>query len=350
MQADTEFCRPLVVSLILTIRERTLYSAEAHDPATSDTNKDADPYERFRYTPQFGEGFSKKRPTLYLFKWGTSTEGDRSTNFTKLTALCFPQSLGHVILGQAIFASEDRIIATGFEYTESGRLLGVKSCFNRITNVWMLGIPQINTADTSPATEELAFISKLTPTGQSGRSPRVLSEASTVFWISNEVGGAHASCVSLHSLNMQSMEKKTILDTVWEPDQNGFPGLYVGYSLPSQPFLSLSSGSFIATHSVWGSRSTVLLIATDDGRVINLTPDEDKLLYSWSVLGTDSHRQIICARSSPSIPTEVVLGRIDDAGGVSWLVLSQPTLTPESMCMIVLYRLTWLTLFKSEEN
>jgi hypothetical protein len=311
-----------------------LYSAEAHDPATSDANKDADPYERFRYTPQFGEGLSKKRATLYLFQWGTSTEGDAST---KLTSLCFPLSLGHVILGQAIFASKDRILATGFEYTESGRLLGIKGCFNRITGVWMLGIPQISTADTSPATEELAFISKLTPTGHSGRSPRVLSEASTVFWISNEVGGAHASCVSLHSLNLLSMEKKTILDTVWEPDENGFPGLYVGYSLPSQPFLKLPSGLFIATHSVWGSRSTVLLIATDDGRVTDLTPDEDKLLYSWTVLGTDSHRQIICARSSPSIPTEVVLGRIDDAGSVSWLVLSQPTLTEESTCMIVPY-------------
>ena len=341
IQADTKFADPLSSLSFSPSEKALLYTAEAHDPAAGDGDKDIDSYERFRYTPQFGEGFSsKKRPTLYLFRWGISTEGGPGISVAKLTALSFPQSLGHVLLGQAVFTSEDYILATGFEYTESGRLLGIKGCFNRIACVWMLGLPQINAADTSSATEELVFVSRLTPIGCSGRSPRVLLGESTVFWLSNEVGGAHASCVSLHSLNLLSMEKKTILDTVWEPDANGFPGLYTDYSLPSEPFIRLGSGSFIATHSVWGSRSTVLLISTDDGRVTELTPNEDKLLYSWTVLGTDSHRQIICARSSPSIPAEVVLGRIDDAGGVSWQLLSQSTLTPEGICIIIRNRLS----------
>jgi hypothetical protein len=329
-----------------------LYTAEANDPTTSEANKDVSPYERYRYTPQFGEGFSgQKRPTLYLFRWSTSTEGELGTKLTKLIALSFPKSAGHVLIGQAVFASEDRVFATGFEYTESGRLLGIKGCLNRPTSVWMLHIPEMSPADTS-STIELALVSRLTSTDHSGRSPRVLPGESTVFWLSNAAGGAHASCVSLYSLNFLSMEKKIVVDSIWEPDADGFPGLYTDYSLPSQPFLKLGSVFYIATHSVWGSRNTVLLIATNDGRVMDLTPDKDGILYSWMVLGTDGHKQIICGRSSPSIPYEVVLGRIEDTGGVSWQIISQPTLNPESLSMIIIYGGCWLTrqtLFKSNK-
>jgi acylaminoacyl-peptidase len=291
----------------------------------------ADPYKGFRYISQLGEGFSgKKRPTLYLFRWGTSTEGEHSTNFTRLTALSLPQSHGHVLLGQALFISQDRILATGFEYTESGRLLGLKGCFNRTSSVCMLEIPGTIPTDSSP-TLELKVLSRLTPADYASRSPRELSEKSMAFWISNAAGGAHASCVSLHAIDLQSMEQRTILDTVWEASSDRFPGLYMGYSLPVQPFITLGSVSYITTHSVWGSRSTVLLIATDDGRVRDLTPDDDEMLYNWTVLSTDGQRQIICARSSPSIPEEVVLGRINDAGTVSWQILSQPTLRPQCM-------------------
>ena len=318
-----------------------LYTAEANEPTTSEANEDVSPYERYRYTPQFGEGYpGQKRPTLYLFRWGTSTE--LGTESTKLTALSFPKSAGHVLIGQAVFASEDCVFATGFEYTESGRLLGIKYCFNRPTSVWMLHIPEIGLVDTS-STTELALVSRVTSTDHSSRSPRVLPGESTVFWLSNATGGSHSSCTSLYSLNFLTMEKKTVVDSIWEPDADGFPGLYPDFSLPSQPFLKLGSVSYVTTHSVWGSRSTVLLIALNDGRVRDLTPDKDGILYSWMVLGTDGHKQIICGRSSPSIPYEVVLGRVDDAGGVSWQIISQPTLTPESMSMIIIYGGWWLT-------
>lgn len=308
-----------------------LYSAEAHDPATNGSDKDIDPYDRLRYTPQLGEGFAgKKRPTLYLFRWGTSKEDESTTTFTKLTTLSVTPSSVHFILIQAVFASEDRIFATGYEYTDSGRLLGIKGCFNRPAGVWMLYISHTNM---SPDTKELAAASRLTPTDRSCRSPRVCLEESTVFWLSNQVGGAHASCVSLHSLNWRSTQQKTIVDTVWQPGQDAFPGLYLESSLPSRPFLKLGSDLFIITHSIWGSRSTVLLIATADGRVRDLTPDTDGMVYSWTVLGADENR-VICVRSSPSVPHEVLLGRFDNTGGVSWQILSQPTLTPESMFMI----------------
>jgi hypothetical protein len=311
-----------------------LYGAEAHDPAVNDASKDVDPYERFRYMPQFGEGYAgKKRPTLYLFRWEASTDSKLTNSCTKLIALSFTFPSVPVLLGQAVFASEDRIFVTGYEYTDSGRLLGVKGCFNRPAGLWMLCIPQTSNEDGVPGFKELVSVSRLTPPDRSGRSPRVLS-GDSVFWLSNEVGGAHASCVSLHSLNLLSMEKKTILDTMWQPGKDGFPGLYPDASLPSQPFIKLGSVSFIVTHSTWGSRNTVLLIATDDGRVKDLTP-EDGTLYSWTVLGTDGANQVVCARSSLSIPHEVLLGRIDNSSGMSWQILSLPTLTPESRSTIV---------------
>lgn len=312
-----------------------IYTAEALDPI-SNNNKDADSFETFRYTPQFGEGFpGKKRPTLYLFQWKASADDASDTSTTTLTSLSFPKSPVPVLLGQAVFASENCIIATGYEYTDSGRLLGVRYCVNRPAGIWMLRIPH----DTEvPFPKELEVVAeKLTTPNRSARSPRILPGPSgrfAVFWLSNEVGGAHASCTSVHALDFSPKsggESKLIVDTVWEPLEGGFPGLYTDFSLPSQPFVKLGSASYIAVHSVWGSRSTVLLISIQDGQVKDLTPDDDGNLHSWTVLGTDGQDQIVCTRSSPSIPHEVVLGRLDSAGIASWQVLSKPSLTPESM-------------------
>ena len=60
---------------------------------------------------------------------------------------------------------------------------------------------------------------------------------------------------------------------------DAFPGLYPSYNLPSSPTivtefkLELEPVTSIVLHSQWGSsRTTVLLLSTQDGRVIDLTP------------------------------------------------------------------------------
>lgn len=317
--------------------ERSLiYTAEALDPASSDVDKDRHSFESFRYTPQFGEGLAgKKRPVLFLFQWEASTEDASVSSIATLTSLSFPNSSTPVLLVQAVFASEDCIFATGYEYTDAGRLLGIKYCLNRPSGVWMLKIPR-NTEPPS-FSKELIIMQRLTNPNRSARSPRVLPGLSgrfTVFWLSNAVGGAHASCTSVHALDFQSGEPRLVLDTVWDPREGGFPGLYTDPFLPSQPFIKLGSASYIVVHSTWGSRSTVLLVSTKDGEVKDLTPNNDGKLYSWTVLGTDGQDKIVCTRSSPSIPHEVVLGQFDDSGVVSWHVLSRPSLTPESTSLI----------------
>lgn len=188
---------------------------------------------------------------------------------------------------------------------------------------------QLPKSNSDPA-HELAIVSRLSPEIRSARAPRVSPDGKFVLWLSNPVGGAHASCSTLHSIDLTSEEQTIVLDTVWEPrDSDGFPGLYIEIPLPPKPFVLLGSKSYIATHSTWGSRSTVVLVSIDGKEVKDLTPN-DSNMYSWSVLGTDSKNQIVCVRSAPAVPHEVVLGRLDDNGGVSWQVLTKPTLTPES--------------------
>ncbi|KZP30849.1 alpha/beta-hydrolase [Athelia psychrophila] len=70
----------------------------------------------------------------------------------------------------------------------------------------------------------------------------------------------------------------------------------------------------------------MLLISMDDGEVRELTPADSSLL-SWKFLAADGNHQIVCARSSCTIPHEVVLGNIGDDLTVSWQVLSKPKLT-----------------------
>lgn len=317
-----------LISLSFSPSENLLiYTAEGLEP---NTTKGDDQYDRFRYTPHFGEGFpGKKRPTLYLLRLQSSKEENEDEVPSNLSPLSFPQFAVPTLLGQAVFISEDRIIATGYEYMRSGRLLGLKGCLNRPTGVW-----QFDLSKSDNDLEKLSAISiqRLTPSSLSARSPRVLSRStgqSKAIWIANTLGGAHASCSSIHSLDIATGKERTLVDIVWEPTQGGFPGLYTDFSLPSSPFLEIGSTNFLVTHSTWSSRFTVLLVNLETGEVKDLTPDQDDLLYSWTVLCTDGRNRIICVRSSFSIPPEVVLGSFDENLTISWQVLSKPTLNLE---------------------
>ncbi|KAF7374260.1 Acylamino-acid-releasing enzyme [Mycena sanguinolenta] len=85
---------------------------------------------------------------------------------------------------------------------------------------------------------------------------------------------------------------------------------------------------FCAFSSTWGSRNTVLLVSAADGRVKDLTPDSDGKLYSWSMLATDGLNRLVCSRSSPTIPHEVVLGELNSLDEISWRVIQSPYIPP----------------------
>ncbi|OAX35979.1 alpha/beta-hydrolase [Rhizopogon vinicolor AM-OR11-026] len=316
-----------------------IYTAEAKIDSHDD-DPSRDPYPKFRYTPHFGEqSRTKKRPTIFLFRW---TKSSMSTRVAKqdisLFALSQTQSTEIPILfGQATFATEDLIFAAGFEHTKDGRLLGVKGCFNRPMGIWELRLPESGSLAGTPLGARISCNSlKLTPSERSCRSPRVLYDDNRtpikLFWLSNPVGGAHASCVSLESRDLKTNSNKVLVDTVIEPTpENDFPGLYPEYTLPSSPFLHRGKHVYIVLQSLWRSRTTVLFIDTESGTITDETkihPDEP--MYSWNVLATDNKMRVVCSRSTPTTPSDVLLGYFNQRGDLSWKVLDRPVLSGEA--------------------
>ncbi|TFY65775.1 hypothetical protein EVG20_g5316 [Dentipellis fragilis] len=319
-----------------------VYTAEANTPETSD-----DPYARFRFAPDFGESLTgRKRPILVVFRWDSANSGSTIGSLIKGVAktLNVPEDLSSVLFGQAVFSLDDHIIATGYKYTDDGQLLGVKGCWNRPADLWDLHLSSSSavTADEDSTLSETITISswtKISDPGRSSRSPRVHVDSfglRTLFWLSNQPGGAHCSCTSLHSLVLQGTQQtKTLLDTIDKPSPSflsGFAGLYTEYRLLERPFLHLGQDKkpFIVVQTAVGSRTAVILVdARKSSTVKFLTPASDDAISSWSVLDTDGNNRILCTRSSPTEPHELLIGTVkldnDDANSVvSWRAVDKP--------------------------
>jgi acylaminoacyl-peptidase len=322
-----------------------LYTAEGKTPETED------PFEKFRFNPDFGEGLvGKKRPVTFILRWNSSHQS--TTSDKPKLALVELKSKENIRFGQAVFSprSDNFIYATGYEFTSDGRILGLTACYNRPSGIWQLCLgrqrPELGDK-LNPATVFTVTSQKLTPASLSCRSPRTFGRfgCSYLVWLACPTGGAHIRASELYCLDISKESTSSYLETTdnLKPlvpitndipfDSNVFPGLYPSYNLPSSPTivteLELHS---IVFHSQWGSRTTVLLVSTQDGRVIDLTPaDKDGLhIYSWKVLATDGRSRVVCQRSSTSVPYEILLGRFDDTGKVSWHLIDKPNLPKDS--------------------
>ncbi|KAF9074357.1 Alpha/Beta hydrolase protein [Rhodocollybia butyracea] len=258
--------------------------------------------EKFRYRQSFGEGLvGKIFPVSFLFEWQT----DKLVSLTHDSPVWF---------GQARFKpfSDDKIFATGYETASGERLLGIKGCYNRPTGIWELTV-QPSGAD---ATEARALsLRKLTPPNLSCRTPRLVvgnNGETTLLWLSQPTGGAHWATASLHSLDVTSSvdpdKTRTLVDAVWEPAKGEFPGLYLD-GLPRFLQVHSGQGDYIVTPTVWGSRSTIILISLNDGTVKELTP----LIYS---------------------PYELVLGELGDDGSVSWKIIHKSVVSEELQVLL----------------
>lgn len=343
-----------------------LYTAEGKTPETNN------PFEKFRFNPDFGEGLvGKKRPVTFILRWDSShqyTPSNRSDN-PKL-ALTELKSEENIRFGQAVFSpnSDNIIYATGYELTLDGRMLGVNGCYNRPTGIWHLALPdQLSVPELgdklNAATAITVIVNKLTSASLSCRSPRTFKRHGecTLTWLACPTGGPHVGTAALYCLNISSNSTTSFLQKAAEkalisitkdgipPSPLPFPGLYPSYNLPSSPTIVTVSESasesvpFIVVHSQWGSRTTVLLISIKDGTVTELSPaSEEEGLYSWTVLATDGRSRVICQRSSPSMPYEILLGHLDDTGRISWHLIDKPDLPKHSKLLLHLYRNTHL--------
>ena len=278
-----------------------MYTAEAN-PEITEKLKD-DPYPKFRFVPHFGEQlYTRKRPTLFIFCWKTGNPS--------ITALSLDQPPSiPVLFGQAIFVSETRLYATGYEQTGDGRLLGVKGCFNRPTNIWEIILP----SDSPETTTTTCKSVKIENPGCASRSPRVLLDQkcipTTLFWLSNPVGGAHASTVTLHARDLKGTTgDRVLVGAVHDPSAEAFPGLYTEWNLADSPFLRLGDKAYVLVQSLWRARPTLISIDTETGTIIDSTPVlNDRALHSWNLLGTDGAHSVICSRGTPASPPETVL-------------------------------------------
>lgn len=226
-----------------------------------------------------------------------------------------------------MFATDRRIFAIGYEYTPDHRLLGIKFCTNRIAGLWEFAIPEVS------AEEEILRCRavKRTQASLSVRCPRVHfvdGNPSSLVWISNPVGGPHASCSTVHVCDLKAdfWAEKVLVESVSNPQSDTFPGIFTT-TLPTEPFIVYNNETFLVTGSAWRSRTTILLISLDTGKVNNLTPLEDVHCCSWNVLGTDGHNQLIAVRSSPTSPPELVIGQVLSKSDVQWKQIVKPQLT-----------------------
>ncbi|KAG7091876.1 hypothetical protein E1B28_008277 [Marasmius oreades] len=296
--------------------------------------KDSPAY--FQYSQSFGEGFpEKKRPIIFIFVWDPKSLDPSE----KCAVVSLSMGTSQIFFGQAVFSSNsDTLFATGYEHALGGRLLGLKGCYNRPSGIWKIqleknALKKVGDATDTPTPSIHCQLLKLTPPDLSCRSPRILltEHSEILIWLACSTGGAHASTSRLYSLDLTSDVKpehcRVVVDVVNDirDRDDGFPGLYPDPSLPPSPFLRIGNREYLVTQSAVTSYYAIVLVSLEDGAVTNLTPSKEGSLYSWVVLCTDGERRVVCARTAPTVPSEVVIGEFDvDSSGkvsVSWKVL-----------------------------
>ncbi|KAK2465161.1 hypothetical protein APHAL10511_002853 [Amanita phalloides] len=298
-----------------------VYIAEQNEPSP-----DHDPFAKFRFSPSFGEGLPKsRRPRIFIFRWQES----------ETISVLSIQTDRVIHFGQAIFHTETELYATGFEPTPDDRLLGIKYCTNRPMSIFRLSV-----TGTTDAGEYLTAVHQLTPAHLACRSPRIFTSSASTFlaYLSCAIGGPHSAANSLHLIDLSvssQPQPKTLVPIVDEPGSASFPGLYPPYNLLTSLVVNHATWNApkLVTHSIWRSRSTVVLIDAQNGDITNLTPPDDSL-WNWQVLTTDGDAKIVCVRSSPSVPHQVVLGTISATLSVHWQVVHEPTLSEELKCAL----------------
>jgi hypothetical protein len=314
-----------------------VYIAEANAPE----NQGDDPFSKFRFLPDFGEGYvGRKRPTLFVARWAPNAESvDALSGVSRnpvVQGISVPSGIcnSEVTFGQAQFIADDTLFVTSYDYTEDGKRLGIRACFNRPTAIWELKL-DLDNAVQEPSDTLLAIsATRLSDPQRASRSPRPIPGTNAVLWLSHELGGPHASCFSMHKFDLQTRETTTIVpavDKIQKDFMGGFAGLYVD-SLLARPFIRSGGRAYLLTRTSQCSRLEVILVDLEQPEsVVQLTPAESgEDLWSWSPLATDGRKWVLASRSAPTVPTELVLGKLEEHGGkprVAWQVIEMPSLT-----------------------
>ena len=133
---------------------------------------------------------------------------------------------------------------------------------------------------------------------------------------------------------------------------DGFAGLYAENFL-ARPFIRFGGRAYLLTRTSQGSRLEVILIDLEQPEcVVRLSPAESSEdLWSWSPLATDGRKWVLASRSAPTVPNELVLGKLEDYGGkprVAWQVIEMPSLTPRGEHLVIYWGIWGLLLCFSD--
>ncbi|KAF8268744.1 alpha/beta-hydrolase [Lactarius quietus] len=307
-----------------------VYTAEANAPE----NNTDDLFSKFRFLPDYGERYvGRKRPTLFVARWAQNTESHGEVVTPSVRSITVPAtSNAPISFGQAQFVTDDILLATGYEFCEDGRRLGIMACYNRPTAIWELKLDLASGPEDSIAT---LSATKISDPSRASRSPRPIPGTSAALWLSHELGGPHASCFSLHKYARDRATMTVlvpVVDKISDGFMDGFTGLY-GDSPLARPFICIGGRTYLLTRTSHRSRLEVILVDLEQPKtVVRLTPAESgDDLWSWSPLATDGRQWVLASRSAPTVPSELVLGRLEEHGGrprVTWQVIEMPPLTP----------------------
>lgn len=302
-----------------------------------------------------------RRPTLFVALWqhgsnaaasqAPEEEEKEAPNMT-VQSLELPKDKmpsSPVIFGQAAFARDDTLIATGYQYTEDGRRLGTIWCANRPAAIWELHFDPSsvkNSKDTGAQASDDKKSSGLIVTSAaiisdptlSSLHPRVYSDPNsgqnTVFWLSHKPGGAHIACFSLRSFNLETRKTMELIPVVSKPDASfmeRFVGLQAG--IPSEPFVTFNGRAYMLAHSIAGTKQEILLIDIVDPykvfyptRQSAVAGGEESEHWCWNALATDGHHNILCWRSSSTNLPQLVVGTLNGTSlspSVDWQVIDK---------------------------
>ncbi|KAH9053329.1 alpha/beta-hydrolase [Lactarius vividus] len=280
--------------------------AEANSPAD-------DLFSKFRFLPNYGKRYvGWKRPTLFLARRAQNAESHAEGATPTVHGITLPAtSNASISFGQAQFVTDDILLATGYEFSEDGRRLGIMAYYNRPTAMRELKLDLAQDAIVALSA------TKLSDPSRASRSPRPISGTSAALWLSHELGGPHASCFSLHKFALHAgtagAEAPTasvlipVVDKIRDGFMDGFVGLYVD-SLLARPFVRTDGRAYLFTRTSQRSRLEVILVDLEQPESV------------W----------VLASRSAPTVPNELVLGRLEEHGGrprVTWQVIEMPPLS-----------------------
>jgi hypothetical protein len=302
--------------------------------------KRSSPFETHAFTPTWGElNRNLIFPTIFVFSWSNNPLIKSKDRDPPTCRPIISRSLDSTIsFGQGQFFvtnGVEGVVTTGYETMEDGRRLGIVYCTNRRSGVWRVNLESEEMGKGDGVGME--GLQRLSDEERSARSPRVLTfpedyprqRDALLVYLSNELGGAHGSCATLHrqtlaaSFDRSSRVNDTIiLKSEWEPEffdpqdplePTFWAGLYVS-QLPQSPFILLIDPESaynndetplpsprLVFHTINYSFSLVCILNLDipgpSIPMLYLDPHEPDDGTASSVLGTDGRSSMAVLHS-----------------------------------------------------